>query len=52
VVAFQAGFDDTLARVAFDLGGDTGEVYIAGVRLLAFDTTIARRGAYFPAVKP
>jgi aryl-phospho-beta-D-glucosidase BglC (GH1 family) len=52
VVAFQAGFADSLARVAFDMGDDTGEVHIAGVRLLAFDTTLARRGAYFPARRP
>lgn len=49
VVTFQAGFSDSLARVAFDLGDDTGEVHISGVRLLAFDSTLARRGAYYPA---
>jgi len=48
VVSFQAGFDDPQARVAFDLGGDTGIVHIADVRLMAFDSTLARRGAFRP----
>jgi len=48
VASFQAGFEDPQARVAFDLGGDTGIVHIADVRLMAFDSTLARREAFRP----
>lgn len=52
VATFRSGFDDSLARVAFDLGRDTGEVHISDVRLLAFDSTLSQRRAFRGPAKP